>query len=79
MLPSENKTHSGRGQHRWTNDTPILNFNDDKALHCGWCDQKGGREHEAKKEELKRGSRIFSCVSRESNAGPIDGNDGFYH
>ncbi|KAK4125818.1 hypothetical protein N657DRAFT_642571 [Parathielavia appendiculata] len=19
------------------------------------------------------------CVSRESNAGPIDGNDGFYH
>ena len=24
-------------------------------------------------------TRAAKCVSRESNAGPIDGNDGFYH
>jgi len=24
-------------------------------------------------------SKSKGCVSRESNAGPIDGNDGFYH
>jgi len=29
------------------------------------------------KEEGKRKPK--ECVSRESNAGPIDGNDGFYH
>ena len=24
-------------------------------------------------------AKAMRCVSRESNAGPIDGNDGFYH
>jgi hypothetical protein len=31
------------------------------------------RRSPRQKDEIKK------CVSRESNAGPIDGNDGFYH
>ncbi len=30
-------------------------------------------------EDDRGGKRRQKCVSRESNAGPIDGNDGFYH
>jgi len=31
-------------------------------------------QNEVQKKESKQ-----KCASRESNAGPIDGNDGFYH
>ena len=41
-------------------------------LHYGFERQKGLTKTEHALEEI-------SCVSRESNAGPIDGNDGFYH
>jgi len=27
----------------------------------------------------KKEKMVFRCISRESNTGPIDGNDGFYH
>ncbi len=32
------------------------------------------RINASEEREMKK-----KCVSRESNAGPIDGNDGFYH
>lgn len=38
------------------------------------------REIGQKKEETKeQKTKESGCISRESNAGPIDGNDGFYH
>ena len=32
-----------------------------------------------KEKGIKYVLKVKKCVSRESNAGPIDGNDGFYH
>ncbi|KAI0551442.1 hypothetical protein F4679DRAFT_139965 [Xylaria curta] len=29
--------------------------------------------------KLKTNQKVRLCISRESNTGPIDGNDGFYH
>ena len=37
-------------------------------------DRKSNDDLKRKNESEKK-----TCVSRESNAGPIDGNDGFYH
>ena len=41
-----------------------------------------GKSWEARDREFTRIHKLEEsekCVSRESNAGPIDGNDGFYH
>ena len=34
---------------------------------------------EVKRKQNEKKKVKNNCASRESNAGPIDGNDGFYH